>query len=75
MFHVEHYLPKCINSTEMSLGETPLMRPACEIEVGRILDNFCLASIERELILLKSKFSGIFKFSSLVTCLPCFVPY
>lgn len=40
-----------INNTEISLGETPLIREACAIVRGRILFNFCLASIEMDWIL------------------------
>ena len=29
-----------INNTEISLGETPLIREACTIVLGRILFNF-----------------------------------
>ena len=34
----------------MSLGETPEILDACEIVIGRILDNFCLASIDIDFI-------------------------
>lgn len=44
--------PIWINNTETSLGDTPLIRDACEIVIGRILLNFCFASIDIDLILL-----------------------
>ena len=52
--HVKHftiYLPRKINNTLMSAGETPLILPACAMVFGFILSNFCLASAEREVIL------------------------
>ena len=35
----------------MSLGETPLILDACEMVTGLIFDNFCLASIDIDLML------------------------
>ncbi len=51
-FHVEQliYLPRKTNNTEISLGETPDILDACEMVTGLILDNFCFASIDIDLI-------------------------
>ena len=38
--------------TEISAGETPLIRDACAIVLGRILDNFSLASKDKDFKLL-----------------------
>lgn len=48
MFHVKHYLLSKTRRTEISEGETPEIREACPIVRGFILDNFCLASEERD---------------------------
>ena len=62
MFHVENrlivprgtwiYFETWIINTEISDGETPLMRAACPMVLGQILASFSLASCESEVTLL-----------------------
>ena len=37
-------------STETSAGDTPDMRAACPMEIGRIRQSFSLASLDRDVI-------------------------
>ena len=43
-----YYLPINTNSTLISLGDTPLIRDACDIVTGRIAFSFSLASKESD---------------------------
>ena len=49
-FPVEHYLPKRIRRTLISAGDTPGMREACAMVLGRIFSNFWRASMVNDCI-------------------------
>ena len=41
------YCSRYTRSTEISAGDTPEIRDACPMEIGRYASSFCLASIRR----------------------------
>ena len=63
-FH-KAYLPIYTINTEISAGETPLIREACPMVLGCIFLNFSRASEERAGMASKSNCADIVMFSSL----------
>ena len=59
LFHVKHHLPILTNIADMSLGETPEILEAWASVVGDMSISFSLASLDKDLIDIKSKSSGI----------------
>jgi hypothetical protein len=46
--HTAPYLPRCTNSTEISAGETPLMRLAWPMVPGRTAESLSRASFDND---------------------------